>query len=1048
MFNTRDNRLYKWNGAQYVYSVPAADIVGNISPTQLAAIPATKITGTISKAQIDGTLTNELSRATAAISQANANISAISGNLTTLDRRLNGFNTTITQQGNNLTNVTRTVATLNSTTTQQAVEIGKISANLSGAISNITKAENALSTLNRTTAESLRQLNSNLSTNVSAITANMTALQNTVAENNRALTTSSERLTARLDNLAVGGRNLLRNSEIHYSGTNYLTRFMLADIPVVGETVTVTLWGKLHTRKTSFGVYNTYGYRELVKLKAVSDGIYQATFTWNQPLINGTEVDNALSTHLNIYAYPRNVADATSLIDKVKLERGTLATDWTPAPEDLEQNVANISAELTAYKSAQTTKEAATATQLSGLTARMNGAESNITAANTAIANETQARTRQLNSLQATIGDVQSNIVGLRTAFTSKDNATAEEMNALEARVNNNISANVSRVSQAVTNLNGTVSAMHTIKAQTVSGGRTAIAGIQLNAHDKESSLLVMADKFEVVAGNNGAVKPMFAVRGSGASAVAMLNGDLIATGAITADKIATNAVTAAKIQANSIGANHIQANAVTAGKLAANSVTAAAIQAGAIRADHLSAGQITADKLAVGLGGNLLHNPIFAPASGLNVAPYGWKYSVGTDKITLDGQKVYLRNNADKDWGLATGGLPNETVFSMRFPTTATTDYQGCCGWFWQDVNVLAGQRYIASVWLAAHRGNARLVIEGINAETGAKINLGNSQIITEALSNALGGDFANYTRVKVVFTAPTSGKIRLGLRLDNIKGQAEPWLFARRPMLEEAGSAATEPSPWQNAGVTAIHGGSIATNSITATQIAANTITGNEIVAETIATKHLAANSVSAKQLAANAVTADKMNVGTLSAISSNIGTVTAGTIKGTTITGNAISGGTISGTTISGTTINGGTVKGSVIEGGTIKAAHLEGATGSFSGALTVNQLIGSNIIEVVKLEVNFTEERQQSGGETSIYHQYTRNVSIAPSSVDRFCCVLNSDISLDIPKNQRATIRFNVTRLQRDGIANTGIMRNNGRYYIIVLVIATTSAKTVS
>lgn len=134
----------------------------------------------------------------------------------------------------------------------------------------------------------------------------------------------------------------------------------------------------------------------------------------------------------------------------------------------------------------------------------------------------------------------------------------------------------------------------------------------------------------------------------------------------------------------------------------------------------------------------------------------------------------------------------------------------------------------------------------------------------------------------MKVVFTAPASGKVRFALRLINIKGQAEPWLFARRPMLEEAGSAATEPSPWQNAGVTAIHGGQIATNSITAQQIAANTITGNEIVAGTIATKHLAANSVTATQLAANSVTAAKIKVDNLQAISSKLGHIDGGSLN----------------------------------------------------------------------------------------------------------------------------------------------------------------------
>ena len=87
------------------------------------------------------------------------------------------------------------------------------------------------------------------------------------------------------------------------------------------------------------------------------------------------------------------------------------------------------------------------------------------------------------------------------------------------------------------------------------------------------------------------------------------------------------------------------------------------------------------------------------------------------------------------------------------------------------------------------------------------------------------------------------------------------------------------TEPSPWQNAGVTAIHGGSIVTNSITAQQIAANTITGNEIVGGTIAGKHIASKSITAKEL----------NVESLSAISADLGAITGGSLKIGSLNGN---------------------------------------------------------------------------------------------------------------------------------------------------------------
>src|SRR5699024_11961635 len=65
-----------------------------------------------------------------------------------------------------------------------------------------------------------------------------------------------------------------------------------------------------------------------------------------------------------------------------------------------------------------------------------------------------------------------------------------------------------------------------------------------------------------------------------------------------------------------------------TADKLAANSVTTGSIQAGAIRGTHIAAGELTADKLAIGLGGNLLYNPIFANNAD------GWRSEEHTSEL------------------------------------------------------------------------------------------------------------------------------------------------------------------------------------------------------------------------------------------------------------------------------------------------------------------------------------------------------------------------------------------------------------------------------
>jgi hypothetical protein len=52
IYNTADKKLYRWSGTAYVASVPAADVTGQLTNSQLADIAATKITGQVVAGQI------------------------------------------------------------------------------------------------------------------------------------------------------------------------------------------------------------------------------------------------------------------------------------------------------------------------------------------------------------------------------------------------------------------------------------------------------------------------------------------------------------------------------------------------------------------------------------------------------------------------------------------------------------------------------------------------------------------------------------------------------------------------------------------------------------------------------------------------------------------------------------------------------------------------------------------------------------------------------------------------------------------------------------
>ena len=540
------------------------------------------------------------------------------------------------------------------------------------------------------------------------------------------------------------------------------------------------------------------------------------------------------------------VGGGTCVATNPKLEIGNVATDWSPAPEDLTTVIQfeDIKRSLTNESNARVAWE-------NSANSRIGNAEATINQLGGTKANKDEVATIAAQALRSQWqSDAKAKLDEVSRAISSETSARTDWQRSAESKINrvDGFSARIDEINRTVTDVSGKVSATRTIKTQAIAGGRTAIAGIALGAansgKDVESSVIVMADKFQVVKNaQDGSPKSMLSVVNDQIA----INGDLIANGQITAAKLA----------------------------------------AGAIRADHFAAGEISADKLAIGLGGNLLQNPIFATAGKDNTGgdlPHGWSYWVG-DSSTFNGSYggfLYRKAGGTDGWSLL-GGLDNENTASFTRQINNTRNVDERIGWFNQDVRVIAGQTYMASCYLAVHSGKVKISIEELAKDSSAYISwIGGTDWVTESQANASNRDFSKYRRVWFKFTAPNTGHIRFAIQMNSINGGVNPWAFVLRPMLEECTQYATQPSPWQNAGVTSIHGGSIVTHSITAEQIAADTITGNEIVGGTIAGKHLASKTINAGHIASKSITAEELSVESLSAISADLGAITGGSLN----------------------------------------------------------------------------------------------------------------------------------------------------------------------
>lgn len=437
------------------------------------------------------------------------------------------------------------------------------------------------------------------------------------------------------------------------------------------------------------------------------------------------------------------------------------------------------------------------------------------------------------------------------------------------------LNANISVVSRAVADVSGKLSATHTIKTQVIGGGRTAIAGIALGASSDgktaESSVIVMADKFGIVANaNDSNVKQVFSVA----------NGQV------------------------------------------------------GIRGDLVVAGSVTRDKLSSGGGGNLLYNPIFAnPTNGV---PYGWLGSTINIPANAVGERQCIQ---DPYWGLKKGSyLPNENVVRWSNLRTGNSNTRSGIS---QNIAINANTWYMLSVYMGNHRSTAvQIYIEqrGINGEY-----LGH---ITKNCRDGYSFSGINSAdRVFIKFRAHSQAtSLDVNFFFYDAKvNETNCYMFLARPMLEECTEYTTEPSPWQNAGLTEVHGGSI--------------------IADTIRGDHIQANQE-----------------------------IRAPRITGGVITGNTVNGATVNGGTVNGAVVNGGTVKGAIVEGGVIRAARLEGVTGKFTGTLEVNQLVGGNLCEVAIITVHRT---------LGFYQVW---INIAPSPVKRIFFIVNSHKTFTVEANK--------------------------------------------
>lgn len=156
--------------------------------------------------------------------------------------------------------------------------------------------------------------------------------------------TSIERLGARFDNLAVGGRNLILNSKSRQrqardNAYNYET-YTLTEPLVIGQSYTFK--AQVEFIEGLSNVVTIYPYR---------GGVARHLAVINNQISTTFVATSAQPNSLLIYAGKSGLTNNISInITNAKLERGNIATDWTPAPEDTQSQIDALVARITALE--------------------------------------------------------------------------------------------------------------------------------------------------------------------------------------------------------------------------------------------------------------------------------------------------------------------------------------------------------------------------------------------------------------------------------------------------------------------------------------------------------------------------------------------------------------------------------------------------------------------------------------------------------------------------------------------------------------------------
>lgn len=361
--------------------------------------------------------------------------------------------------------------------------------------STATAANNTANTAKSTADSALSKVNT-LTTTVTNQGSSITQLQGSITNK-----VWKQDITTAVNDIQIGGRNLIRNSNFFQKDAYWAydtgTGTIISDNSVIGNVLvfkptggylrvlanTRNVWVANEIYTVSFYAKASVANTTITPSRSMADSASAVTLTTTWKRYTGT-IRSTATSDSGTLSFKVNNINATYYIAAVKLEKGNKATDWSPAPEDVDSSISAVDNKVTTVSNQYTTLNQ-TVNSISGTvnshTEQIKQKADNNTV--TTINNKVTSLTTDLSGFKTTV----SNTYATKNSLSNY--ATTAAMN--------------SAISQSASSITQSVSATYATKSSLSSYATTASLSAYIAKTDTgtlKSCIEAIADTINITA--------------------------------------------------------------------------------------------------------------------------------------------------------------------------------------------------------------------------------------------------------------------------------------------------------------------------------------------------------------------------------------------------------------------------------------------------------------------------------------------------------------------------------------------------------------------